>query len=183
MKIELISPSMQGPRNLGVNFHFPQMALPVLASLTPGDIKVSVLDEMIHPLDFDEEVDLVAITLNTKTARKAYAIADEFRRRNIPVVLGGIHPNVVRGEASQHADSLVLGEAEGNWERLLKDLRYGKLKRFQKYGFFRPYVRQVIYRYLDCGILKNGFARVRCEDCGHEYLLAHSCYSYCTSFA
>ena len=40
----------------------------------------------------------------------------------------------------------------------------------QKYGFFRPYVRQVIYRYLDCGILKNGFARVRCEDCGHEYL-------------
>ena len=45
----------------------------------------------------------------------------------------------------------------------------------QKYGFFRPYVRQVIYRYLDCGILKNGFARVRCEDCGHEYLLAHSC--------
>jgi hypothetical protein len=53
----------------------------------------------------------------------------------------------------------------------------------QKYGFFRPYVRQVIYRYLDCGILKNGFARVRCEDCGHEYLLAHSCYSYCTSFA
>jgi len=45
----------------------------------------------------------------------------------------------------------------------------------QKYGFFRPYVRQVIYRYLDCGILKNGFARVPCEDCGHEYLLAHSC--------
>ena len=45
----------------------------------------------------------------------------------------------------------------------------------QKYGFFRPYVRQLIYRYLDCGILKNGFARVRCEDCGHEYLLAHSC--------
>ena len=41
----------------------------------------------------------------------------------------------------------------------------------QKFGFFRPYVRQVIYRYLDCGILKNGFARVRCEDCGHEYLL------------
>ncbi len=49
-------------------------------------------------------------------------------------------------------------------------------ERFErKYGFFRTYVRQVIYRYLDCGILKNGFARVRCEDCGHEYLLAHSC--------
>jgi len=45
-------------------------------------------------------------------------------------------------------------------------------ERFAKqYGFFRPYVKQVIYRYLDCGILHNGFARVRCGDCGHEYLL------------
>ena len=48
--------------------------------------------------------------------------------------------------------------------------------RFERqYGFYRPYVKQVIYRYLDCGILHNGFARVRCEDCGHEYLLAFSC--------
>ena len=57
-------------------------------------------------------------------------------------------------------------------------------ERFERqYGFFRSYVRQVIYRYLDCGILHKGFARVRCEDCGHEYLLALTCYSYCTSFA
>jgi hypothetical protein len=49
-------------------------------------------------------------------------------------------------------------------------------ERFLKqYSFFRPYVRQVIYRHLDCGILHNGFARVRCGDCGHEYLLAFSC--------
>ncbi len=45
----------------------------------------------------------------------------------------------------------------------------------RRYGFFRSYVKQVIYRYLDCGVLKNGFARVRCGDCGHEYLLAFSC--------
>jgi hypothetical protein len=49
-------------------------------------------------------------------------------------------------------------------------------ERFEKqYGFFRPYVKQVVYRYLDCGILHNGFARVKCEDCNHEYLLAFSC--------
>ena len=49
-------------------------------------------------------------------------------------------------------------------------------ERFAKrYGFFRPYVRQVIYRYLDCGILHNGFARVKCKDCNHELLLAFSC--------
>ena len=49
-------------------------------------------------------------------------------------------------------------------------------ERFERpYGFFRPYVQQVIYRYLDCGFLRNGFARVRCDDCGHEYLPAFSC--------
>ena len=45
----------------------------------------------------------------------------------------------------------------------------------RQYGFWRPYVEQVIYRYLDCGNLHNGFARVKCKDCGHEYLLAFSC--------
>jgi radical SAM superfamily enzyme YgiQ (UPF0313 family) len=137
MKIKLISPSMQGPRNLGVDFHFPQMALAVLASITPADIEVSIIDEFVQPIDFDKEVDLVGITLSTKTAMRAYETADEFRSRNIPVVLGGIHPNVARGEAIWHADSLVLGEAEGNWERLLQDLRDGNLKRFY-YSASRP---------------------------------------------
>ena len=49
-------------------------------------------------------------------------------------------------------------------------------ERFERqYGFFRPYVARVIHRYLDCGDLHNGFARVKCADCGHEYLLAFSC--------
>ncbi|MBW2133129.1 MAG: transposase zinc-binding domain-containing protein [Deltaproteobacteria bacterium] len=45
----------------------------------------------------------------------------------------------------------------------------------QRYGFFRPYVKDVIHRYLECGVLHNGFARIRCGECGHEYLLAFSC--------
>ena len=45
----------------------------------------------------------------------------------------------------------------------------------RQYGFWRPYIEQVIYRYLDCGDPHNGFARVKCKDCGHEYLLAFSC--------
>ena len=46
-------------------------------------------------------------------------------------------------------------------------------ERFERaYGFYRSYLRSVIYRYLDCGVLRNGFARVRCGACGHEYLLA-----------
>jgi hypothetical protein len=49
-------------------------------------------------------------------------------------------------------------------------------ERYQsRFGFWRPYVMDVIQRYLDCGDLHFGFARVKCEDCGHEYLLAFSC--------
>ena len=61
---------------------------------------------------------------------------------------------------------------EDNFENLeqVYDDQFAK-----KYGYFRPYIKQVIYRYLDCGILHNGFARVKCEECGHEFLLAFSC--------
>ncbi len=61
---------------------------------------------------------------------------------------------------------------EDHFEQLeaVWDERY--LRRF---GFWRPYVTDVIQRYLDCGDLHFGFARVKCEDCGHEYLLAFSC--------
>lgn len=49
-------------------------------------------------------------------------------------------------------------------------------ERYQpRFGYLRPEIRQTIYRYLDCGILHAGFARVRCDDCGHEYLVAFSC--------
>jgi ribosomal protein S27E len=56
-------------------------------------------------------------------------------------------------------------ELEGIWE-----------DRYQKeYGYWRPYVLDVIYKYLDCGDLHLGFARVKCDDCNHEYLLPFSC--------
>jgi hypothetical protein len=55
-------------------------------------------------------------------------------------------------------------------------------ERFERpYGFWRPYLQKVIYRYLDCGDLHHGFARVKCRDCHHEYLLALTLTSYCTS--
>jgi hypothetical protein len=47
----------------------------------------------------------------------------------------------------------------------------------RQYGFWRPYMEQVIHRYLECGDLLNGFACVKCKDHGHEYLLALSCKS------
>ena len=76
MKIELISPFQKLSHNVGQIFRLPQMALALIAGITPEKIEVSITDEMIKPIDFDQLVDLVGITVNTKTAARAYEIAD-----------------------------------------------------------------------------------------------------------
>jgi len=38
-----------------------------------------------------------------------------------------------------------------------------------------PYVEKAFRKYLECGIFAHGFARVRCDDCGDDYLVAFSC--------
>jgi len=112
---------------------FPQASLPLLAALTPSHHEVKIIDERLENIDFDGKWDLVGITVMTATAYRAYYIADEFRKRGTKVVLGGIHPTALPDEAIQHADSVVIGEAEGLWEELLGDLEEGKLKKFYRH--------------------------------------------------
>jgi radical SAM superfamily enzyme YgiQ (UPF0313 family) len=106
--------------------------LGLLAALTPDDIDVSITDELVEPIDFNKEVDLVGITASTKTVVRAYQVADTFRDRGVPVVFGGIHPTVAWNEAIQHADALVIGEAEGLWTQVLEDYKNGQLKKLYR---------------------------------------------------
>ncbi|MHB8793736.1 MAG: B12-binding domain-containing radical SAM protein [Thermoleophilia bacterium] len=105
-----------------------QLTLPLMAALTPGKHEILVIDENVEPLDFAIDVDLVAITCLTPTAPRAYEIADEFRKMGKRVVLGGVHPSLMAEEAAEHADSVVIGEAEEIWPELLADLEEGSLK-------------------------------------------------------
>jgi radical SAM superfamily enzyme YgiQ (UPF0313 family) len=105
------------------------LALPYIASLVPWDVHVSIVDENVDDIDFDKRVDLVGISVLTMTAPRAYQIAKRYRERGTPVVLGGVHPTVLPEEASQHADALVVGEAEGVWQELLTDFQHGRMKR------------------------------------------------------
>jgi len=93
----------------------PPLGLATVAALAPPDIEVSLTDENIAAIDFQEETDLVGITVLTSTAQRAYEIADIFRARGIKVVLGGIHASFLPDEAGQHADAVVIGEAEQTW--------------------------------------------------------------------
>jgi len=112
------------------------LALPTLAALTPPDVEVILTDENVEPIDFDERVDLVGITFMTHFATRAYEIADEFRARGIKVVLGGIHASMLPQEAIQHADSVVIGEAEETWPQLVRDFAEHRLQKFYQASNF-----------------------------------------------
>ena len=107
----------------------PPYALLILASITPRDrFAVEILDEGYESIDFETDADLVAITCLTYTAPRAYWIGDQFKKRGVPVVMGGIHPTVLPEEAGHHADSVVIGEAEDLWIHLLNDVEKGSLQ-------------------------------------------------------
>jgi len=106
----------------------PPLSLPLLAGMTPPDVDVQLLDENVEAVDTNADVDWVAITCMTASAPRAYRIADAFRQRNIPVVMGGIHPTVLPNEAAAHADAVVVGEAELIWREVLDDLAGDRLK-------------------------------------------------------
>jgi radical SAM superfamily enzyme YgiQ (UPF0313 family) len=97
------------------------LQLGVLAGLCPPDVDVSLFDDRCEPIPYDHTTDLVAITVETFTARRAYEISREYRQRGIPVLLGGFHPTLAPEEAAAHADALVLGDAETVWHQVLNE--------------------------------------------------------------
>ena len=110
----------------------------ILKSLTPPDVAADLFDERLEPLPFDIDTDLIAMTVETYTARRAYQVADRYRQRGIPVVMGGYHPTFLPDEALEHADAVVRGDAEGIWERVVADARAGRLQRCYESPEFPP---------------------------------------------
>lgn len=109
----------------------PPLAMGILAARSEG-CEISFYDEKAEEVPKYDSPDLVAMSVETFTARRAYAMADTYRARGIPVVLGGYHPTFLPEEASLHADAVVIGDAEGVWERLLADFKSGKMQQFYR---------------------------------------------------
>ncbi len=104
----------------------------VIAGLTPNDVEVSFYDDRTETIPYEETTDAVVMSVETYTAKRAYQIASDYRRRGIPVIMGGFHPTLVPQEAERYAEAIVIGEAEGVWMRVIDDLRHGTLqKRYQ----------------------------------------------------
>ncbi|MCP4156835.1 MAG: B12-binding domain-containing radical SAM protein [bacterium] len=138
MKLTLIRPGIGSKKN-GLEYEeigaMEPYALALIAGLTPPDVEVKLVDDRMETINFDEETNLVAINVETFTAKRAYRIAREFRERDIPVIMGGFHASMLPDEALEHADSVVAGEAEPVWETVISDFRAGKLKRIYESGF------------------------------------------------
>ncbi len=130
MRILFVLPNCTGW--LGTVHHgkagIARLSLTTLASLTPPKHEVLYHDSRLTPVDYDIDVDVVAITALTVEANHAYEMADEFRRRGKTVVMGGVHVSALPDEALQHCDSIVIHEAEGVWETMLHDIESGNLK-------------------------------------------------------
>jgi radical SAM superfamily enzyme YgiQ (UPF0313 family) len=107
---------------------FSPLALAYVAAVTPSNWDVKIADENIDPFQF-EEADLVGITAFTSNITRAYEIARMYRKRNIRVVIGGIHASMMPDEAQQFADAVVVGEVEGIWQKLLDDFENNRLER------------------------------------------------------
>jgi radical SAM superfamily enzyme YgiQ (UPF0313 family) len=104
------------------------LALPYLAALTPADWDITLVDEILQPVDLDAPYDLVAITTWTLNAYRAYDLAREFRKRGRKVIFGGPHVYFFGEEAQEHGDSVGVGEAEALWKPMLDDAMAGRLK-------------------------------------------------------
>jgi radical SAM superfamily enzyme YgiQ (UPF0313 family) len=135
-KILLISPYMEEKRRYPSSLRIPEVSLSTIAAFTPDYFEVDIIEEEIEELSFDSDYDLIGISSMTATAPRSYQIAAEFKKRGKTVVMGGIHPTILPDEALRYADAVVVGEAEGAWEKLLEDYLKGKLQK--KYISFQP---------------------------------------------
>ena len=102
----------------------------MLAAVTPPKYAIKFIDERYRRINYNVEFDIVGISTMTPSAVRAYEIADKFRAKGVTVIIGGWHASALPKEAKQHADSVVIGDAENSWPQLLKDLENNKLQPF-----------------------------------------------------
>jgi radical SAM superfamily enzyme YgiQ (UPF0313 family) len=121
--------------------------LAVAASIPRDQYEVVLTDENIEPIDFDMKADLIGISAMTAYVNRGYEIADRFREKGIPVVMGGVHPSFMPGEALQHCDAVVIGEAELVMPKLLDDLNGGSMRRIYKAAGLHPMAGLPMPRY------------------------------------
>jgi radical SAM superfamily enzyme YgiQ (UPF0313 family) len=161
------------------------LQLGVIAGLTPPGVDIRLFDDRIDEIDYDERTDLVAITIEAFTARRAYEIAAEYRARRVPVIMGGMHATLLPEEVAEHADSVFTGDAETLWAQVVADTHEGRLRPRYDAPVGQPQAGTMPRRdlfagkgYLPITLLQFGRGcRYRCEFCAVGAYFDHHQYS------
>jgi radical SAM superfamily enzyme YgiQ (UPF0313 family) len=176
MRLTIIHPCIgrrAGDRSYVRTWQMEPLPAATVAGLTPKDVEVRFYDDRMEMIPFDEKTDLVAMSVETYTAKRAYQIATEYRKRGVPVVMGGFHVSLVPEEAKRYAEAIVTGEAETVWAQVIDDARHGTLqKHYRSDG--RPSLaglrpdRSIFRgkRYLGIGLVEAGRGcHFKCDFC------------------
>ena len=127
MKMKFILPALteaESPLRRPIKYSlFPPLGLATLAAYLDSSEEAEIVDQHIEELSLDDYPDIVAIEVYITNAKRAYKIADHYRRKGIFVILGGLHVTSLPDEASKHADAIFLGSAEESFPRFLKNYR------------------------------------------------------------
>lgn len=132
MNVEIINVWEIQYKGLKKNNVLSPLTASYLAALFPTDFNITIRNEQVRPVDYDIDVDLVALTYTIPNAIHAYEIADRFRKQGTTVIMGGFHASLLPEEALEHADSVVVGEAEDVFPEIIEDLKRGTLKQIYK---------------------------------------------------
>jgi radical SAM superfamily enzyme YgiQ (UPF0313 family) len=176
VKLTLVHPCIgrrAGDRSYIRTWQMEPLPPALIAGLTPPDVEVRFYDDRMEEIPFDEPTDLVALSVETYTARRAYQIASDYRRRGVPVVMGGFHASLCPQEVERYADAVVIGEAEALWPEVIDDFRHDTPKKIYRQtgrtslagvspdrGIFRG------KRYLPVGLIEAGRGcHFKCDFC------------------
>jgi radical SAM superfamily enzyme YgiQ (UPF0313 family) len=135
MKITFIRPHLN---DKGAADAMEPLVFAILAAQTPPDVEIAFFDDRLEPIPYADPTDLVALTVETYTAQRAYQIAARYRQHGVPVVMGGYHPTLLPEEVLQHAGTIVIGDAEGIWPQIVRDAQAGCLQRVYQRPIQRP---------------------------------------------
>ena len=173
MKLLFILPAIgkkPGKKYIGT-WKMAPLTLATLKALTPPHHSIDLFDDrlelMPEPLDYTA----AAIVVETYTAKRAYALALRLRERGIRVILGGYHVTLLPEEAQEHADAIIVGNAESVWSQVMEDLEGDHLQpRYDGRPQFSPKLPDLsIYqdkKYLPVGLVETGRGCIHhCEFC------------------
>lgn len=183
MKITFILPAIgkkPGQKYIGT-WKMEPLTIAVLKALTPPEVETEFFDDRIELIDYGTDTNLVCITAETYTAKRSYRIAGAFRERGIPVAIGGYHATLCPEEAAEYCDSVIAGNAETVWGKVLADCQNGCLQKLYRGGIGEYDVRpdKSIFtgkRYLPVSLVETG--RGCCHSCDFCSISKFYCSKY-----